>query len=70
VAKAATKLQAKIGPQTQGEELFPAEFATALGQWINGLRVLWGERRFIGRTALAGLRFSGLFVFLSAGDRN
>jgi hypothetical protein len=70
VAKTATKLQAKIGPQTQGDEPLPAEFATALGQWINGLRLHWGELRFIGRTALAGLRFGGLLAFLSPGDRN
>jgi hypothetical protein len=70
VDDAATKLQAKIGMQTHGDELLPAEFAAALGQWINGLRLLWGERRFVGRTVLTGLLFGGLSSLMSAGDQN
>ncbi len=59
------KPQADIAPQLHVEQVLPGESATTSRELlIVWLRLLWSERRFIGRAILAGMLFGTLLAFL------
>src|SRR6266702_2172313 len=66
MAQAGTKQQPETVPQQVQREVLEPEVSVG-GMWENSiqrLRLLWNERRFISRAAVAGLLFGTLVAFL------
>ena len=61
-----TKLQPEAGPQPDFGEVSTSEMSSqnARESPVQRLRLLWNERRFLNRAAIAGLLFGTLFAFL------
>src|SRR2546426_2696418 len=66
MAQAGTKQQPETVPQEVEREVLEHEVSVS-GMWENSiqrLRLLWNERRFLSRAAVAGLLFGTLVAFL------
>jgi uncharacterized protein involved in exopolysaccharide biosynthesis len=66
VTQIGTKLQPEVAPQPDFSEMSPSEISSqnARETPVQRLRLLWNERRFLNRAAIAGLLLGTLFAFL------
>src|SRR6266852_4888236 len=66
MAQAGTKQQPETLPQQVEREVLEPEVSVGgmREYWIQRLRLLWNERKFLSRAAIAGLLFGTLLAFL------